>query len=109
PSPMRFSRRVVRAPSSSSPSLSLHDALPIYGGAIRVEATGEKLWPETLDIMGWSVDPEGFGVIFQRTIPDFVTENMGPAVNEILDRKSTRLNSSHQITSYAVSCLKKKN
>src|SRR5574344_2195749 len=26
-----------------------------------------------------------------------------------LDRKSTRLNSSHQIISYAVSCLKKKN
>ncbi len=50
------------------------------GGATRVESTGEKLWPDTLDIMGWSVDPEGFGVIFQRTIPDFVKENMGPAV-----------------------------
>ena len=56
------------------------------GGATRIEATGEKLWPDTLDIMGWSVDPEGFGVIFQRTIPDFVTENMGPAVTEILGR-----------------------
>jgi len=56
------------------------------GGATQVEATGEKLWPDTLDIMGWRVDPEGFGVIFQRTIPDFVTENMGPAVTEILER-----------------------
>jgi alkylresorcinol/alkylpyrone synthase len=56
------------------------------GGAIRVEASGEKLWPDTLDIMGWSVDPEGFGVIFQRTIPDFVKEHMGPAVTEILSR-----------------------
>jgi len=56
------------------------------GGATQVEATGEKLWPDTLGIMGWSVDPEGFGVIFQRTIPDFVTENMGPAVAEILTR-----------------------
>jgi alkylresorcinol/alkylpyrone synthase len=56
------------------------------GGATQVEATGEKLWPDTLGIMGWSVDPEGFGVIFQRTIPDFVTENMGPAVTEILGR-----------------------
>src|SRR5258708_9284554 len=28
---------------------------------------------------------------------------------EVLDRKSTRLNSSHQIISYAVFCLKKKN
>lgn len=53
------------------------------GGPTRIEASGEKLWPDTLDIMGWSVDPEGFGVIFQRTIPDFVREHMGPAVAEI--------------------------
>src|SRR6478752_3350309 len=56
------------------------------GGATRIEATGEYLWPNTLDIMGWSVDPEGFGVIFQRTIPDFVRDNFGPAVTEILSR-----------------------
>ncbi len=36
--------------------------------------------------MGWSVDPEGFGVIFQRTIPDFVAEHMRPAVTEMLSR-----------------------
>src|SRR5438552_6447498 len=30
-------------------------------------------------------------------------------LNSVLDRKSTRLNSSHQIISYAVFCLKKKN
>lgn len=51
-----------------------------------VEASGEKLWPNTLDIMGWSIDPEGFGVVFQRTIPDFVRDQMGPAVIEILSR-----------------------
>jgi alkylresorcinol/alkylpyrone synthase len=56
------------------------------GGATRVEASGEKLWPGTLDIMGWQVDPQGFGVVFQRTIPDFVREKMGPAVVEILSR-----------------------
>jgi alkylresorcinol/alkylpyrone synthase len=56
------------------------------GGATQVEAAGEKLWPDTLDIMGWSVDPEGFGVIFQRTIPDFVRDHMGAAVTEILSR-----------------------
>src|ERR1700674_2398898 len=44
------------------------------GGATLIEAAGEKQWPDTLDIMGWSVDPEGFGVIFQRTIPDFVRD-----------------------------------
>jgi alkylresorcinol/alkylpyrone synthase len=56
------------------------------GGATRVEATGEHLWPDTLDVMGWSVDPEGFGVIFQRTIPDFVTAHLNSAVTGILTR-----------------------
>ncbi|MEN3348712.1 MAG: alkylresorcinol/alkylpyrone synthase [Bradyrhizobium sp.] len=56
------------------------------GGATRIEAAGEQLWPDTLDIMGWTVDPEGFGVVFQRTIPDFVRERLGPAMAEILAR-----------------------
>src|SRR5947208_3719251 len=34
-------------------------------------------------------------------------DHRGP--DEVADRKSTRLNSSHQIISYAVFCLKKKN
>src|SRR5438034_3596161 len=33
----------------------------------------------------------------------------GLQVGEVLDRKSTRLNSSHTVISYAVFCLKKKN
>jgi alkylresorcinol/alkylpyrone synthase len=56
------------------------------GGATRIEATGEKLWPDTLDVMGWSIDPAGFGVIFQRTIPDFVRDHFGSAVAEIVAR-----------------------
>src|SRR5438552_6926370 len=41
-----------------------------------------------------------------RAVPDF----RGSAdLFEAIDRKSTRLNSSHQIISYAVFCLKKKN
>ena len=55
------------------------------GGATRIEHSGEHLWPDTLGIMGWNVDPEGFGVIFQRTIPNFVTENLNPAVTRILE------------------------
>src|SRR5258708_27532153 len=34
---------------------------------------------------------------------------VGPPHSSVEDRKSTRLNSSHQIISYAVFCLKKKN
>jgi alkylresorcinol/alkylpyrone synthase len=54
------------------------------GGATQIEHSGEHLWPDTLGIMGWNVDPEGFGVIFRRTIPTFVTENLNPAVVQIL-------------------------
>jgi alkylresorcinol/alkylpyrone synthase len=56
------------------------------GGATRIEHSGEHLWPDTLDIMGWSVDPQGFGVILRRTIPEFVTQNLKPALAQILGR-----------------------
>src|ERR1700674_5276627 len=54
------------------------------GGATRIENSGEHLWPDTLGIMGWNFHPEGFGVIFRRTIPDFVTAHLNPAVVQIL-------------------------
>jgi alkylresorcinol/alkylpyrone synthase len=56
------------------------------GGATRVENSGEHLWPNTLGVMGWNVDPDGFGVIFRRTIPDFVISHLNPAVARILAR-----------------------
>src|ERR1700726_4953436 len=56
------------------------------GGATRIEDAGEHLWPDTLGVMGWSVDPQGFGVILRRTIPDFVAAHLNPAVVQILAR-----------------------
>ena len=56
------------------------------GGIAAIEGAGERTWANTLDVMGWSVDPQGFGVIFARTIPPFVEENMAPAIAGILDR-----------------------
>lgn len=55
-------------------------------GLAQVEASGQHTWPGTLDIMGWSVDDTGLGVIFDRAIPPFATEHMGPAVAGILQR-----------------------
>jgi len=56
------------------------------GGATQIEYRGEHLWPDTLGIMGWNVDPEGFGVSFRRTIPEFVTTHLNRAVVQILAR-----------------------
>jgi alkylresorcinol/alkylpyrone synthase len=56
-------------------------------GLAQVEAAGDHTWPETLDIMGWNVEPQGFGVIFARAIPPFVEENLSPAIDEICARE----------------------
>ena len=56
-----------------------------------IEMSGQHSWPETLDIMGWSVDPEGLGVIFDRAIPPFAQANMAPAVQAILARAGLAL------------------
>lgn len=55
-------------------------------GIATFEMAGQHNWPDTLDIMGWSVDPEGLGVIFDRAIPPFAQANMAPAVAGILAR-----------------------
>ena len=55
-------------------------------GLAEVEGLGQHTWPDTLDIMGWRVDPQGFGVIFDRAIPPFAEANIGPAVDGILQR-----------------------
>jgi alkylresorcinol/alkylpyrone synthase len=49
-----------------------------------VEDTFEYTWPDTLDIMGWSVDPVGLGVIFDRSIPPFVTHEYARAADAFL-------------------------
>jgi alkylresorcinol/alkylpyrone synthase len=56
------------------------------GGETLIEATGEHLWPDTLDVMGWNVDPLGFGVVLRRTVPEFVAEELKPALAQVLAR-----------------------
>jgi alkylresorcinol/alkylpyrone synthase len=41
-----------------------------------LDGAAEHTWPDTLAIMGWSVDPEGFGVIFDRSIPAFASAKL---------------------------------
>src|SRR5258708_20889804 len=73
-------------------TLSLHDALPIYALVIDVKLAGH--------VFRVFIRNVGHRILFRF----MQTENSIRA----RDRKSTRLNSSHQIISYAVFCLKKK-
>src|SRR5438309_5536983 len=78
-------------------TLSLHDALPIYIPMGRMGRTDEL----------------AAVVVFLASerasyITGAVVQVDGGFTRSILDRKSTRLNSSHSSISYAVFCLKKK-
>jgi alkylresorcinol/alkylpyrone synthase len=53
-------------------------------GLASIAGAGEKLWPDTLGIMGWRVDDPGLAVIFDRAIPPFVTGELAAAVDGIL-------------------------
>lgn len=48
-------------------------------GPVRIRDSAEYIWPDTLDIMGWTFDPVGFGVVLSRSVPIFV-ERRFPAV-----------------------------
>jgi alkylresorcinol/alkylpyrone synthase len=57
---------------------------------LRIGPAREHLWPGTLDIMGWSVDPIGFGVMLSRSLPRFVEERLATPARRFL--KSEGLN-----------------
>jgi alkylresorcinol/alkylpyrone synthase len=48
-----------------------------------IKGSGEKLWPNTLRIMGWDVDDPGLSVVFDRAIPPFIEEQLKEAVSSI--------------------------
>jgi alkylresorcinol/alkylpyrone synthase len=49
-----------------------------------IEFMGEHTWPDTVDIMGWRMDNEGFGAIFSRSIPELALRNLRPAADAFL-------------------------
>lgn len=59
-------------------------------GALQIGAAQEHLWPGTLDVMGWSVDPIGFGVLLSRSLPRFVEARLAVPARRFL--KSEGLN-----------------
>src|SRR5256885_3444835 len=74
-------------------TLSLHDALPIYESGLSADSSRRNERPT--GFTPWKI----FLANSSLTIATFGA----------VDRKSTRLNSSHLVISYAVFCLKKKN
>src|SRR5207249_6301879 len=86
-------------------TLSLHDALPIFDQTMPVRKP-RSLWPTNPVVTLWStmVGKKVVMAVTGLVLVGFVVAHMLGN----LDRKSTRLNSSHVSISYAVFCLKKK-
>jgi alkylresorcinol/alkylpyrone synthase len=59
-------------------------------GDLQIRGAREHLWPGTLDIMGWSMDPTGFGVLLSRSLPKFVEDRLAAPARRFL--KSEGLN-----------------
>lgn len=51
---------------------------------LSLKAAHQHMWPDTLGIMGWDVNDDGLGVIFDRSIPGFAAEHFAPAVDGAL-------------------------
>lgn len=45
---------------------------------------GEHTWPDSLDVMGWRIEEDGFGVQFSRDIPAIVHQHYAAAVDHFL-------------------------
>lgn len=54
-------------------------------------AWGEHTWPASLDVMGWRVEDDGFGVLFSRDIPTIVRDDFRPALDGFLARHGLAL------------------
>lgn len=49
----------------------------------RITGSAEKLWPDTLRIMGWDVEDPGLAVVFDRAIPPFIEAELANAVDQM--------------------------
>src|SRR5207249_10924231 len=94
-------------------TLSLHDALPIlgrlaaagfFGGSVAVSGafrgTGAGSIPSALAVASWTTPPACV-MVAPRVISSSKLRTSSPEGTRCLDRKSTRLNSSHVSISYA--------
>lgn len=60
-------------------------------GLLELGPAGEHTWRDSLDIMGWSVEDDGLGVIFSRDIPTLTRTAFADALSGYLTRHGLNL------------------
>lgn len=61
------------------------------GHGPRLTSWGEHTWNGSLDVMGWHIEDDGFGVLFSRDIPALIRADFRPVVDAFLDDHGLRL------------------
>ncbi len=61
------------------------------GEGPRIGPAGEHTWPQSLDIMGWSVEENGLKALFSRDIPALVRGKLRSAAESFLARNGLSL------------------
>ena len=56
----------------------------------RLMAWGEHTWPDSEDVMGWTVEDDGLGVLFSRDIPNLVAAEFAPVLDDFVGRHGLR-------------------
>jgi len=56
----------------------------------RISGSAEKLFPDTLRIMGWDVEDPGLAVVFDRAIPPFIEKHLASTVDEMCSSLGVR-------------------
>jgi alkylresorcinol/alkylpyrone synthase len=56
----------------------------------RITGSAERLWPDTLRIMGWDVDDAGLSVVFDRAIPPFIEKELAQAIDSMCSELGIR-------------------
>jgi alkylresorcinol/alkylpyrone synthase len=57
---------------------------------LAIRCWGEHCWPDSLDVMGWRIEEDGFGVQFSRDIPPLVRFEYPEALDGFLARQGLK-------------------
>lgn len=69
------------------------------GAALELLGAQSTLWPDSTDVMGWTLDGDGLHVVFSQDIPAIVRERVRPGVTSFLRAQGFALEDvAHMVT-----------
>jgi len=66
----------------------------------RITGASERLFPDTLRIMGWDVEDPGLAVVFDRAIPPFIEAELAKAINSMCAEMGVAFDSIDRLCSH---------